>query len=302
MDENKEINGIICLIPHSRIYPLSEKCSTVWKQIGQGFESFFKKFYPYILFLVLSIRKNYNDIEEYINLVEDVISTKNSNIIVLPLTPRMGKYENRLLDILKRFKGQIVAINVPPNLKAKRALGKKLRGYVGPNEVEFGKMAGKILFACGKIIDCIYVLCDKPQHYGYSLRIKGLKVIAKKFGIPVCVIDINDAKKSRVICEMMENNSAFVSLGIIGTEFALEMQKKYPNKISAIIAIDLDKKVAENIKNGNILCTLIQDPIGQGYKAAELATSILKQKTSAPYTEIFCGPEVVNLNNISQYE
>ena len=300
MKTREEFEGKIILAIHSRIYPLSNKCSATWTRIGKGFESFFLSLFPYIMYLIVSIRENYHDMEEYVELVEKVIS-KKPDVIVLPLTPKMGEHENRLLKILQEFKGQVVAINVPPNPKALKALKGKLRGYVGPNEVAFGTLAGKKLFE-GQKPNIVYVPCDKPEHYGYQLRIRGLKKIAKKNNIHVCIINMNNQKTANIIIKMMEANSAFFTLGIVGTEFALKAKESHPDKVSKIVAIDTDGNVIQNIKNGNILCALIQDPEAQGYKAAKLAMSILREETSVPYTKIYCGPEVVDLNNISQYE
>jgi len=219
--------------------------------------------------------------------------------LVLPLTPRQGNNEKKLLSMLKRYKGIIVAVNVPPDERALCELGKKLRGYVGMNEIEAGRKAAENL--SGIAFDCIYVPVDKPDHYGYSLRIQGIKDAAESYDVPVCQIDITDPKNADIVCQVM-TSGAFISLGPVGTEFALETQTKYPEKVAGIIAIDLDQRTAEAIRSRKVICALIQHPREQGAKAAELAVGLLNGSVTSAYTETFCGPTIVDLNNVSIFE
>ena len=288
----------VALTVHSRIDP-TMKHSSVWKKIAEGFSDFFKR-HPSTSSNVFSIIENYNNIEEYIEKVAEAIKAK-PKILVLPLTPRQGKLERKLLRILKKYQGIIIAINVPPDENAMCELGEKIRGYIGMHEIGAGKKAAQWLFSSGLYFDCIYVLVDKPEHYGYSLRIKGIKEIADRYKTPVCLMDINDAKKSAIICQLMEC-SALISLGPVGTAFATEVQKKYPEKVSAIIGMDLDQKTAEAIKSRKVVCTLIQHPYEQGAKAAELAQGLLDGTITSAFTETYCGPTIVDLDNISIFE
>ena len=288
----------IALVTHSRIDP-TMKHSSVWKRLAEGFAEFFKRF-PLLLYLIFSIIENYNDIEEYIGKVEEALK-KNPRALVLPLTPKQGNLERKLLNLLKKYEGVIIAVNVPPDEIAMQELNGILRGYVGMNEVEAGRKAAIRLFYSGRKFECIYVPSDKPEHYGYSLRIKGIKEIAEIYGIPVCEVDITNAKRAKVICQLM-GYSAFISLGPVGTSFAIEAQEKYHEKVCGIIAMDLDQKTAEAIKSQKVICTLIQHPREQGAKAAELAMKILNGTITSAFSEIYCGPTIVDLNNISVFE
>lgn len=290
--------NLIMLNTHSRIDP-AQKHSSVWRQIAEGFEDSVKRYHPSISCLVYSLQENYNNIEEYLRIVPKSIENK-PGAMVLPLTPQQGEYEEQLLKMLEAYEGFIVAINVPPDVNARERL-KNLRGYVGMNEVDAGRLAAKISLSHYSKSSCIYVPRDKPVHYGYDLRIAGIRDIAKLVNVTVCEIDINNEKNSRVICQSMESAS-FITLGPIGTDFAQKAKKEFPEKVFGIVAMDLNPETAAGIRSGDIICALIQHPREQGAKAAELAIKLLTGQETAPYTEIFCGPTLVDLNNLSVFE
>jgi ABC-type sugar transport system substrate-binding protein len=284
---------------HSRTKHPTLKSSSVWGLIYDGFAQFFAQF-PRISYFILPIIENYNDIEEYLEKVEEAIK-ENPDVLVLPLTPKQGEFERRLLIMLKKYKGIIIAINVPPDENAMRELNGNLRGYVGMHEIEAGRKAALRLFSSGIDFDCIYFPNDKLEHYGYSLRRLGAESVAKMHNIPVCQIDITNTKNAEVICACMDH-AAFISFGPVGTSFAIEAQKRYPTKVAGIVAIDLDQKTAEAIKSQKVICALIQHPREQGARAAELAVGLLAGTITSAYTQIYCGPTIVDLDNISIFE
>lgn len=288
---------LIILTTHSRIDP-AQKHSSVWRQIAEGFGNYVE-YNSSISCLIHSLHENYSDIEEYLQTVPKS-KAKNPGAMVLPLTPQQGEYEERLLKMLEAYEGFIVAINVPPDINARERL-KNLRGYVGMNEVDAGKMAAKALLSRYSKPSCIYVPRDKPMHYGYDLRIAGIRNMAKLVNVIVREIDINDEKNSHVICQAMES-AAFITLGPVGTAFAQKAKKEFPEKVFGIVAMDLNPETAAGIRSGDIICALIQHPREQGAKAAELAIKLLTKQVTAPYTEIFCGPTLVDLNNLSVFE
>lgn len=286
----------IILITHSRIKHPTLKFSGVWQAIVEGFLGVMSKYS--LKYEVLSLLRNYNDIEEYLEKVAEAI-TKNPDIIVLPLTPEQGEYEERLIKMLESYQGIVIAINVPPNLVFQQRLKGKLKGYVGTNEKDSGRKAARELFYSRKIFDVIYVIKDK-NHYGYSLRIEGICEVAEEHGIPVCVIDIRDSKKTDIICKFMEQ-PAIISLGPVGTDLASSLKDKYSvNPI--IVAMDLDDKTAKAINSGEVLCTLIQHPKEQGALAGELAYNIITGKETSAFTNIYCGPTIVDRNNIAIFK
>jgi len=274
------------------------KGSSVWRAIVQGFSEFLKLF-PSVTYCIFSIVENYDNTEEYLIKVEEATKGKYDALII-PMTPKEGRHGKKFLSLLKKHKGLIIAVNVPPDENALCELEGKLRGYVGMHEKAAGIKAAQCLFLSGKKFDCIYVPVDKPDHYGYSLRIQGIKEVAEMHNIPVCQININNPKEANIICQLMDS-SAIVTLGPIGTDFALEKQKTYP-EICAIVTMDLDQKTAEAIRSRKVICTLIQHPKEQGAKAAELALNLLNGTTTSAYTEIYCGPTIVDLDNISIFE
>jgi ABC-type sugar transport system substrate-binding protein len=200
--------------------------------------------------------------------------------------------------LLEGYDGIIIAINVPPDENAMVRLKGKLRGYVGMNEIGAGMKTAERLFASSRGFDCIYVPNDKPEHYGYSLRIKGIKEVAQRYGVPVCEIDINDRKSPEIICRLMDE-SAFISLGPVGTAFALKAKKDYPDKVRGIVAIDLNQETADAIRDGSVICTVIQYPRGQGRLSAKLAADILAGKETSAFTTIDCGPAVIDRSSIA---
>lgn len=289
----------ITLVTHSRIKnPENLPSSGVWTDIGTGFTDSLSELAKTpgisLKYSVISLSKNYNEIREYLGKVAEAIAN-NPDVLILPLTPKQGVYEERLLKMLEEYNGIIIALNVPPDGNAMRKLEGKLRGYVGMNEIEAGRKAAKAF--SGREFDCIYVPVDKPDHYGYSLRIKGIQEVYGSCGVPVIPVDMNDPQKMLSMYESMID-TAFITLGPVGTEFSLRVQKEYPGSVAGIVAMDLDQRTAEAIKSRKIICTLIQHPQEQGARAAKLAVNLLNGVTTSAYTEIFCGPTVVDLNNI----
>lgn len=284
----------IILITHSRIFHPKLKFSGVWQAIAKGFKESLKKIG--VKFDVLSLKENYNDVNEYIEKVAEGV-TKKPDALILPFTPKQGELRRKFFSLLKDFKGIIIGINVPISPLEIEELKGKLRGYVGMNEFEAGRVAAKQLLMSDMDFDTIYVPVDKPDHYGYLLRIEGIENIAKPYGKFVQIIDINNKEESISICKSMER-PAIISLGPIGTEFALNVQGKNP----AIVAMDLDSRTEEAILSGKITCTLIQHPEEQGALAAQLAVDILTGEKTSPYTEIFCGPTIVDRNNIAIFK
>ncbi|MDD4531145.1 MAG: substrate-binding domain-containing protein [Candidatus Pacebacteria bacterium] len=291
----------IVLVTHSRIFHPELKFSGVWNDIANGFKAFLEELAKTsgipLKYSVLSLFKNYNNIEEYLEKVEEAI-VSNPDILILPLTPRQGEFEERLLKMLEGYRGIIIAINVPPDEKAMQRLKGKLRGYVGMDEKGAGRKAAERLFSEVDDFDCIYIPDDKPEHYGYYLRRTGAEEVARQYGVPVCTININNPKSADVVCKLM-GKGAFISLGPVGTDFALNAREKWPSKVKAIVAMDLDKKTSEAILSGKVICTLIQHPKEQGAKAAELAVNIATGKTSSAFTNIYCGPTVIDQDNIA---
>lgn len=286
----------IILVTHSRIKHPTLKFSGVWQSIIEGFLGVASKYS--LKYEVISLLRNYNDIEEYLEKVAEAIA-KNPEIIILPLTPEQGVYEERLIKMLESYPGIVIAINVPPNLAFQQKLKGKLKGYVGTNEKDSGRKAAQELFYSGKKFDVIYIIKDK-DHFGYLKRIEGAREIAEGHGIPVCTIDIRNSKKTNVVCKLMES-PAIISLGPVGTDFAISLQDKYSVK-PIIVAMDLDGKTAESIKSGEVLCTLIQHPKEQGALAAELAHDIISGKETSAFTNIYCGPTIVDRNNIAIFQ
>jgi len=285
----------IILVTHSRIKHPTLKFSGVWQAIVEGFLEIASRYS--LKYEVLSLLRNYNDIEEYLEKVAKAIA-KNPDVIILPLTPKQGEYEERLIKMLDSFQGIVIAINVPPDLVFEQRLKGKLRGYVGTNEKDSGRRAARELFASRKTFDVIYVPVDKPDHYGYSLRIQGIREIAEDYKVPVCIIDVNDSKKTDIICKFMEQ-PAIISLGPVGTDFGRSLKDKYSGLSPVIVAMDLDGKTVEAINSGEVLCTLIQHPKEQGMMAAKLACDIVVGRETSAFTNIYCGPTIVDRNNIA---
>jgi len=295
-----DITLLIMLVTHSRIFHPELKFSGVWNDIAIGFKNFLESLLKvpglFLRYSVLSLIKNYNNIEEYLEKVAEAI-TNNPDVLILPLTPKQGELEEQLLKMLEGYSGIIIAINVPPDENAMKRL-KNLRGYVGMNEKGAGIKAAEKLFSTTRDFDCVYVPNDKLSHYGYEQRTQGIREVSDQYSIPVCTIDINNPKRADIICKLMERG-AFISLGPIGTAFALEAQETCPEKVHAIVAMDLDKKTSEAIVSGNVICTLIQHPKQQGAKAAELAVNIITGKVTSAFTNIYCGPTIIDRDNIA---
>jgi len=282
-------------ISHSRLKMTAgpgQKSSEVWSDIADGF---LKAANNSEVETRISGPMSYHDNEEYINLVAAAINRK-PDAIVLPFSPS-GKAREKFTNVLEGYDGNIVAVNVPPSPEQKKILGKRLLGYTGMNEFAAGETAARELIFRkweNKIMH-ILVLVHEKNHSGLELRVEGVKHGVKNYGFNPDVRAVYvDPKKQKVAIPkrwlMKDENFGVITLGIRGTEAALISS---PIKPFGIVSIDLDNDVKQAILNNSIACTLIQHPREEGMIAMKIALN-----PGNEFAELFCGPTIVDKNNV----
>lgn len=281
----------IVLVSHGRIKRTAEpgeKYSEVWTVICDGAEQEAQKTSGVNLEVLAPQR--YHDHSEFVSLVNKAVQ-KNPDAIGLPFTPTEHKFVKKMVDILKGFKGKIIAVNVPPTPGIKGQLA-KIVGYVGMNERAAGKLAAFWLRSQSIVKREIIVPKHEKGHYGFFLRIEGIKDMAGDLHIEELFtgaeIYITDTLKK----SLESGQKGVVTLGVRGTEAVLETEIPVP-----IIGMDLNDNVRSAIKDGRVLATLIQHPEQEGSLAVKMAT----ETKEIPYREVYCGPTLITKDNIEVF-
>jgi len=291
-DANKE--GL--LISQNRVWdPMNPKklFSEVWSNVCDGAKNRAKE---KSVQLKVLIPKNYHDREEFLNLVEVGIKSK-PDFLVLPFTLIESEMEKKFLEMLKSFEGEIYALNVLPNNIAHQELGKKLKGYVGNNEVATGKKAAKELISSVKNMECIMVLRHEKNQYGHSLRVKGIKEVAGKHNIPVEEVYFKPEEQKLVLPDkLIGKKFGIITLGNRGTEAALTID---PNQVLGLVGVDLNDKIASAILDSKVKCTFVQHPYMQGIRVIDM---VLEPDGGKEFREIFCGPTMIDSDNALAFE
>ena len=293
------------VINHSRLYSPnnpSVKSSEVSTTISEGALNQAAKM-PNVE-LTITGPKNYHQVDEFIDMVENSVAHNGNDAIILPFSPQ-GKDGDKLIKILKEFNGKVIAVNVPPSQKTIKALDGKIKGYVGPCEKEMGRRAVRELMIRSKAsiqFDELVIVTvgHEKNHYGHNLRIEGIKDIAKKYCdiTDVYVLEI-DAEDQEVILpsQLIGQDLGVITLGVRGTEAVLQSpwQKEIQNRL---VGIDLNRTTCEAIEDFAVQCTLIQHPREQGRLAVNMAAIGARDHF---YTEIYCGPTVVDNYNCNVF-
>lgn len=282
------------LIEHSRpIDPKnpSQKGSEVWTDIKNG--AIDRAKFLGVDINVLHPIEEYHDLKKFCDLISYSVD-EGPDTIILPLTPET-EVENRLLKTLSSFNGRIVVVNVPPNRIAFDLLSDKMIGYVGMNEPRAGIRAVTELITRMGIPKKLVIVSDKKHHYGYGLRENGVRKVANIYGIPVTSLCFPEKVPEAIELDCADFSSVgVITMGARSTEIALNAIDR--QIILGMVGIDLNSVVSDAIRKSRMLCTLIQHPYDEGARAVELAVNPPKE-----YTEIFCGPTVVDRDNLSVF-
>lgn len=280
---------------HSRIKDTIPESpySEVWTDIAKGalnasFES------KIINSTVIYSPKEYHSIPEFLCILDRAAKAR-PDYLIIPFSPESPQDHSKFIEILKKFKGKVVAVNVPPRKKDLSAINNVV-GYVGMNECSAGEKAMEYIAGFQECDAVLIVEHEQAQHSGHALRIQGIKSVAEAYGIKTYEVPTMGIKNNEIVIpELLSNkNLGFITLGNRGTEAVLNC---YSVPEDAIIAgMDINKVVAEAICTRPNICTFIQHPKQEGSMAIKLAENPPKT-----YKEVFCGPTMVDRDNVSVF-
>lgn len=168
-----------------------------------------------------SVNTSYCEDSEYLERIKEVVESKenrkeNTLFISFCHLTRMQEMEG----ILKDFLGEIIAVNSPPP----PSINLKVKCYLGPDDVEIGRILAKQVSSDGKV----FVVRHKEDYYPFVLREQGIKSI-----IPDAIcIPLEEALKQEI-----SSNDTIISFGNRVTEAFINCTK------AKIIAVDSNKKV-----------------------------------------------------------
>lgn len=294
------------LISHSRLFSPQNpgiKYSEVSTAIAEGAIDWAKKL-PSVS-LTVTGPKNYHQDDETISLLEAAVLDHKNDVIVFPFSPP-SKADNKIIKILQEFDGdEIIAVNVPANPKILKALDGKITGYAGPCEPEMGRRALRELVERSRVSApftdlVVTVVAHEKGHYGHSLRIKGIKKIAKKYPDidRVHVIEINPEDRDIAFPSQLQGKDiAVIALGVRGLE-AVRKSSWQDEIQNRLVGMDLNPSTSEAINASQALCTIIQHPFQQGAGAIQLVTA----RKNENYTEVYYGPTVVDFYNRAAFD
>jgi hypothetical protein len=113
----------IIYVSHTRLKNPQEPgidFSFVWEESKDGFISEVNDhptvFHNYSVFAPI---EHYHDMPEYLKILRKVVGL-DPDAIVIPFTPSGGEYEDELIEILRPYRGIIVALTAAPSEKALR--------------------------------------------------------------------------------------------------------------------------------------------------------------------------------------
>jgi ABC-type sugar transport system substrate-binding protein len=246
---------------------------------------------------VFSPTKSYADMREFYEIVNDLVYNHDFDAIILPFSfcrdeyeCHFDEYEDNFINALHRYDGGIVAINVPATREAIDKIN--YIGYVGGNERITGKILADQILSKKPDIKTVYILNHKANHYGLKLRIQGVKNRLHGLYEEICIDPEKNGKDiSDIISEIkrdnrihnLENNFGIITLGVRGTEMAMEIKKEMGIDFP-IVGMDINDKVRDAIKDGVVAYTIIQQPApySQGWQAMAMAYNYLKDEMVKP--------------------
>lgn len=277
------------------------KGSAVWKDIHDGVKFEVDKNRNLIGECTVLFDKDvYHDIDRVIDCYQVGVSM-GADAIIGPLAPQSGPAEERLIEVLKPFKGKIVAVNSGPSEKIKNALGSTLVGCAEPDEEKMGMVLAEEIFSLlkskGIDVEVVIIPDDKPDHRGYRKREMSIIETALRYGVKAIKIVSINVDDERTFLVEPEDKAVIFGLGPMGTIFAQKMKERYPSRILGIGTMDMSDETRKAILSGDVECSVLQNPREQGIKAVQMAIEALTGDTSA-YKNLHCKVRVAKKDNI----
>jgi myo-inositol-1-phosphate synthase len=210
----------------------------------------------------IALENSYDDVNELVELIRKAVVRLYSfgpgyeKNLFLSFCVTERNIKEKIINILKGYPEiNLYGINVPPDNEYVSALP-NICGYVGMDEFILGQ---KLFHEMVSRVDIsrIIVLRQKVSHYGYDLRIEGIKSLACERNIEVVVCNHTDHETMRKI--ILSGNSGIITFGNRGTEqvFALDVN----DVIIPVVTVDSSKKIKKIAVNSNkqILASYLQE-------------------------------------------
>ncbi|MDD4662153.1 MAG: hypothetical protein PHG24_02640 [Candidatus Pacebacteria bacterium] len=178
--------------------------------------------------------KGYCDRYEYCEVLRKATEKSNANDILFTIFC-YEDVEDEIIEILKDYKGQIVAVNSPPSDKILEALQVPIL-YFGPDDEALGKKLAEEALRHSNSESRFIVVHHKENYRPFTLRNKGLySVIDPSLVEYIYMEDLSNFKPSE--------NDVFISYGNRPSEKVLE---EFPENI--LIATDGTEKIKTDVE------------------------------------------------------
>mgnify|MGYP001353012175 CR=1 FL=1 len=211
---------------------------------------------------VTSLEDSYDDTNELIKLIEKATARLHSfgpgyeKNLFLSFCITERNFKGKIINILKAYPEiNLYGINVPPDKEYASALP-NICGYVGMDEFVLGQELFQELVSRVDI-SRVVVLRQKESHYGYDLRIEGIKKLACQKDIEVVVCKHTDHETMKKA--ILSGSTGVITFGNRGTEqvFALDIN----DIIVPVVTVDSNKKIKKSSVNSNkhILASYLQE-------------------------------------------
>ncbi|MDD3085004.1 MAG: hypothetical protein PHU32_03925 [Candidatus ainarchaeum sp.] len=187
--------------------------------------------------------KEYCDRCEYCDSLEKTIQGNSPNDILFTVFC-YEDMEDRMIEILKNYKGRIIAVNSPPSEKILEALGVPIL-YFGPDDEDLGKKLGETALLYSNPKSKFFVIHHKENYRPFTLRNKGLfSVIDSSLITYLNIKDLPTINPSK--------NDIFISYGNRPSE---EVLKAFPNIL--LVAVDGTERIKTDVKIDQYVQTYI---------------------------------------------
>lgn len=181
---------------------------------------------------IFSVKEDYCDRDEYCEGLKKTTAKSSERDILFTVFCYEDR-EDEVIDILKNYKGQIIAINSPASEKIKKALNGEIP-YFGPDDRDLGVSLAEKALEYSKPHSKFYVVSHKRHYRPFSLRNDGIESLIDSKRIEhVFVEDIDKISPAQ--------DDVFISYGNRTSEVA---RKEFRN---VIIATDGTEKISVDV-------------------------------------------------------
>lgn len=175
-------------------------------------------------------------------------------------------------------------------------------GYVGQDETTTGEALAKRVLKEFKPTRAVIGI-QQPGALCLELRSKGIKKVLDTYNIPVEKLDITPEPARGVgilssYLKLHPDTDMIFTLGPIGTNAGITLirEKGLKGKVR-LACMDVDELTLEGIKNGEIICTVAQQPFMQGFLSA-VSLYLRLAYGYLPPRNLPTGPTLIDVSNL----